>query len=133
MVHPKKIDKRIYSFFSIGRPQTRLKNPPARCQPFTNFCLKTALDKNKKYAPLWGLKRCKSGRVVKPHIDPRVEWPRIADFVARFRLPPQCVEELTDEFEASPFRPGKGKHEKRGGAIPLFQKVKYHGSIFSVL
>ena len=61
--------------------------------------------------------------MIKRRIDPRQEWPRVADFVARFRLPPQCVEQLTDEFEASPFRPGKGKDENRGSPIPLFHKV----------
>ena len=61
--------------------------------------------------------------MIKRQIDPRQEWPRVADFVARFRLPPQCVEQLTDEFEASPFRPGKGKDENRGSPIPLFHKV----------
>ena len=50
--------------------------------------------------------------------------PLVQDFQARFRLPPSVVEQLTKEFEESPFPPGKGKHEKRGGLIPLFHKVK---------
>ena len=52
-----------------------------------------------------------------------MEWPLIADFEARFRLPPSCVQKLTDEFEASGFRPGKGKHEELNSLIPLFHKV----------
>ena len=61
--------------------------------------------------------------VIKPRIDPLVEWPRVEDFQSRFRLPPSVVQQLTDEFERSPFRPGKGKDEKRGSPIPLFHKV----------
>ena len=116
------VDILLHPFFLV-RPRIKPEQLPARCRPFTDFALKTAFRKDKKYAPRWGLKRCKAGRVIKKRIDPRVEWPRVADFMARFRLPPQCVQELTDEFEASPFRPGKGKHETRGSPIPLFHKV----------
>ena len=61
----------------------------------------------------------KSGRIIKPRVDPRVSWPCIQDFQARFCLPQECVEELTDKFECSPFRRGKGRHEKRRSPIPL--------------
>ena len=62
-----------------------------------------------------------------------MEWPLIADFEARFRLPPSCVQELTDEFEASGFRPGKGKHEKRNSLIPLFHEVNSFFCVFLFL
>ena len=110
--------------FFAGRPRKNPEKPPTRCRPFSDFARKHALNNREKYAPRWGKKRCVSGRVIKPRIDPRIEWPRVHDFQARFRLPPSIVEQLTDEFEQSPFRPGKGKHEKRGSPIPLFHKVK---------
>ena len=96
-----------------------------RYRPFSEFALRTAGNKDKPYRRQWGIKRCRAKRTIKERKDPLVEWPRIADFDARFRLPPSCVQELTDEFEASVFRPGKGKHETRSGAIPLFHKVSW--------
>ena len=62
--------------------------------------------------------------MIKPRKDPCVEWLRVQDFQARFRLSPSVVEQLTDKFEESPCRPGNGKQKKRGGPIPQFHKVK---------
>ena len=106
-----------------GRHRIHPEKPVARARLFASFARKRALEVTQKYAVRWGRKRCKSGCIIKPRVDPRVSWPRIQDFQSRFRLPQECVEELTDEFESSPFRPGKGKHEKRGTPIPLFHKV----------
>ena len=114
----------IPCLFSLaGCPRTKSTKPVSHGHPFQHFARKNELDVNQKYAPRWGRKRCKMGRVIKPRIDPRVSWPCMQDFQSRFKLPRQCVEELTDEFERSPFRPGKGKHEKGGSPIPLFRKV----------
>ena len=113
----------LFGHIFSGRPRKHPEKPPLFCRPITDFARKHALDRRAKYAPKWGKKRCKLGRVIKPRIDPLVEWPRVEDFQPRFRLPPSVVQQLTDEFERSPFRPGKGKHEKRGSPIPLFHKV----------
>ena len=94
-----------------------------RARPFASFARKRALELTQKYAARWGRKRYMSGCIIKPRVDCRVSWPRIQDFQARFRLPQECVKELTDEFESSPFRSGKGKHEKRGSPLRLFHKV----------
>lgn len=110
---------------SVGPQKKKPPPKPTRHKPYQTFALKHALDPTRRYAPHEGKKRCKGGRVRKPRIDPRDMFPRRRDFMARYRLPPDIVQELTEEWENSPFRPGKGEGERRGGPIPLFHKVKF--------
>ena len=125
----------IYQFlFPLLLPPAPPRKHPAprttRCRSFEDFALKVTAKKRKRgYRRALGIKRCRSKRTIRPRIDPRVSWPRIPDFMERFRLPPTCVEELTREFERSRFRPGKGEEENRGSPIPLLHKVCFLLSI----
>ena len=114
-----------YQYISfLAPPRKKPARMTTRCRALDEFALKVTNKKKKRgYRRALGIKRCRSQRIIKPRIDPRESWPQIMDFQERFRLPPQCVEELTREFEQSRFRPKKGEQEKRGSPIPLFHKV----------
>ena len=125
-IQPREI-KLVYCYSSnfLVMAPTKDRAGAARCEPFSTWALPTVLQGKKKHPRRAGegIKRCRSTRVYKERIDPRLEFPRSRDFESRYRLPPKMVKFLTDEFQASPFCPTKMEYGDKGRPIPLFNKV----------
>ena len=111
--------------FSVIMAPTTVRSGAARCEPFSTWALPTVLKGKSKlrHRPGDGIKRCRSTRIYKSRLDPRVEFPRPRDFEARYRLPPNMVEFLTEEFRRTPFCPVREEYGDKGRPIPLFNKV----------